>query len=203
MLTGKNNITEIRWHARGGQGAVTASKTLVEMVLPKDMYFQSFPEYGPERMGAPVQIFNRLSNSPISTYCSITAPDIVVVVDATLMDVVDFTSGLKTGGILIINTHLEPTDIKKSYKLHDYRIYTVDATHIALETIKRPFSNIPMLGALLKVTGLLEKKEAADFLQTSFSKKFPAKIVEKNVEAISRAFDEVKEEVKQNEKVGH
>ncbi len=194
-----NNITEIRWHARGGQGAVTASKTLVEMVLPKGMYFQSFPEYGPERMGAPVQIFNRISPSPISIYCAITEPDIVVVVDDTLMDVVNVTSGLKSGGTIVINTHMEPAEVNKLYKLQDYHLYTLDATHIALETIKRPFSNIPMLGALISITNLLGKEEASEFLKSSFGKKFPEKIVERNIEALTRAF----EEVKYDEKVGN
>ena len=198
-MTEANNITEIRWHARGGQGAVTASKTLVEMVLPKDMYFQSFPEYGPERMGAPVQIFNRISPSPISVYCGITEPDIVMVVDSTLMDVVDVTSGLKSGGTIVINTHLAPEEINRLYNLDDYRLFTLDATHIALDTIKRPFSNIPMLGALLRVTELLEKEEASEILKQSFGKKFPPHIVEKNTEALSRAFEEVKE----HEKVGN
>ena len=198
-MTESNNITEIRWHARGGQGAVTASKTLVEMVLPKGMYFQSFPEYGPERMGAPVQIFNRISPKPISVYSGITEPDIVVVVDSTLMDVVDVTSGLKPGGSIVINTHLEPEEISKMYNLQDYRLYTLDATRIALETIKRPFSNIPMLGALIKVTNQLGKDEAAEFLKESFGKKFPSNVVEKNIEALTRAFEEVKE----HEKVGY
>lgn len=193
------DITEIRWHARGGQGAVTASKTLVEMLLPKGMYFQSFPEYGPERMGAPVQIFNRISPAQISVYCGITEPDIVIVVDSTLMEVVDVTSGLKKGGTLIINTHREPSEICKLHNLEDYSLYTLDATHIALEAIGRPFSNIPMLGGLLKVTGLLEKEEALEFLKLSFGKKFPPKIVDKNMEALGRAY----EEVRHYEKVGH
>lgn len=193
------DITEIRWHARGGQGAVTASKTLVEMLLPKGMYFQSFPEYGPERMGAPVQVFNRISPSQISVYCGITDPDIVVVVDSTLMGVVDVTSGLKDGGTLIVNTHLEPSRIRSTHKLEDYNLYTVDATHIALEAIGRPFANVPMLGALLKVTGLLNKEESLEYLKLSFVKKYPPKIVDKNLEALSRAY----EEVRHYEKVGY
>ena len=186
------DITEMRWHARGGQGAVTASKTLVEMLLQKGMYFQSFPEYGPERMGAPVQVFNRISPDQISIYCSITEPDIVIVVDATLMSVVDVTAGLKDGGTIIINTHHDPASVNSEFKLDSYRLFTLDATHIALDTMGKPFSNIPMLGGLLKATGLLEKEEALNYLKDSFTKKFPAKVVDKNLEALKRAYEEVK-----------
>ena len=126
MECSNNKVTEIRWHARGGQGAVTASKTLVEMILPKNMYFQSFPEYGPERMGAPIQVFNRISSSPISVYCGITDPDVILVLDTTLMDVLDVTSGLKKNGIIIVNTSLNPNELSEAYGLQDYRclLYT-------------------------------------------------------------------------------
>ena len=191
-MSSNNGLTEIRWHARGGQGAVTAAKTLVEMVLPKGWHFQAFPEYGPERMGAPIQIFNRISPEPISTYCGITEPDIVVVVDDSLMEVVDVTAGLKPGGTIIVNTHLSPEELKKRYHFHDYELYTLDATHIAMEVIGRPFANVPMLGALLYVTGTLSQQEAADFLRQSFGKRFPEKIVEKNVTALTRAYEEVR-----------
>jgi len=187
-----NNLTEIRWHARGGQGAVTAAKTLVEMILPKGLYFQAFPEYGPERMGAPIQIFNRISPEPIFTYCGVTEPDIVVVVDDSLMEVVDVTRGLKKGGTLVVNTHLEPEELKKLYSLGDYELYTLDATHLAMEIIGRPFANVPMLGALLFVTELMKKDEAGDILRESFSKRFPEKVVEKNVTTLTRAYEEVK-----------
>ncbi len=191
-MSSKNGLTEIRWHARGGQGAVTAAKTMVEMVLPKGWYFQAFPEYGPERMGAPIQIFNRISPEPISTYCGITEPDIVVVVDDSLLEIVDVTAGLKPGGTLLVNTHLSPEDLKKKYQLEDYQLYTLDATHISMEVIGRPFANVPMLGALLNITGTLDLEEAADFLRKSFGKRFPEKIVEKNVSALTKAYEEVK-----------
>jgi len=187
-----DNLTEIRWHARGGQGAVTAAKTLVEMVLPKGLYFQAFPEYGPERMGAPIQIFNRISPEPISTYCGVTEPDIVLVVDDTLMEVVDVTAGLKDGGTIVVNTAMDPEEFKKQYPLNGYKLYTLDATHLAMEIIGRPFANVPMLGALLYVTGLMEKDEAGKILQESFGKRFPEKIVEKNVATLTRAYEEVK-----------
>lgn len=198
MQCPNNKVTEIRWHARGGQGAVTASKTLVEMILPKNMYFQSFPEFGPERMGAPIQVFNRISSSPITVYCGITTPDIVLILDVTLMDVVDVTSGLKKNGIIIMNTNLNPDVLSRIYGLRDYRPYTVDATHIALDVIGKPFANIPMLGAFLKITALLEKEEAIENLRSSFSKRYPSRIVDLNVKALERAY----KEVKLHEKVG-
>ncbi|NLI70139.1 MAG: pyruvate synthase [Firmicutes bacterium] len=198
MQCPNNEVTEIRWHARGGQGAVTASKTLVEMILPKNMYFQSFPEFGPERMGAPIQVFNRISSSPITVYCGITTPDIVLVLDVTLLDVVDVTSGLKKNGIIIVNTNLNPDMLSRIYGLQDYRPYTVDATRIALDTMGKPFANIPMLGAFLKITGLLEKEEAIENLRSSFSKRYPSRIVDMNVKALEHAY----KEVKLHEKVG-
>ncbi|RJX29468.1 MAG: pyruvate synthase [Dethiobacter sp.] len=189
-----DGVLEIRWHARGGQGAVTAAKTLAEMSLTKDMFFQAFPEYGPERMGAPIQCFNRLSKKKISTYCGITNPHIVVVVDPTLLDVVNITAGLDDDGILIINTTEDPKDIREKLSVNGRKIYTVDATHISLNKLGRFMPNIPMLGAVLKATGLLEKEEAKEFLRKSFDKKFSTKVVESNVKALEQAFEEVKEE---------
>lgn len=188
------DVLEIRWHARGGQGAVTAAKTLAEMSLTKNMYFQAFPEYGPERMGAPIQCFNRLSKNKISTYCGVTNPKMVVVVDPSLLDVVDFTAGLDDDGIIIINTNDAPAAIREKLKINGRKIFTVDATHISLNTLGRFMPNIPMLGAVLKTTKLLQKEEAAEFLKKAFDKKFSHKVVEKNLEALEQAFKEVKEE---------
>lgn len=189
-----NKLIEIRWHARGGQGAVTAAKTLAEMVLPKDLHFQAFPEYGPERMGAPIKIFNRISPEPINTYSGVDKPDMVVVVDATLLDFVDVTSGLKKGGIIIVNTGLDPGVISDSYPLEGFKLYTLDATHIALDTLGRPFANIPMLGAVLKITGLLSREDSLSYLEKSFARKFPPEIVKKNLDALNRAFEEVRQD---------
>ncbi len=190
----ENGLAEIRWHARGGQGAVTAAKTLAEMSLTKNMFFQAFPEYGPERMGAPIQCFNRLSTNRISTYCGITNPRMVVVVDPTLLDVVDVTAGLAMDGILIVNTDASPAELRKKLGLKGRKIYTVDATHISIDELGRFMPNIPVLGALLKVTELLSEEEAIAFLKESFGKKFSGKVVESNIRALQRAFKEVKEE---------
>ncbi len=189
-----DSVLEIRWHARGGQGAVTAAKTLAEMSLTKDMFFQAFPEYGPERMGAPIQCYNRLSKKPISTYCGITNPHIVVVVDPTLLDVVDITSGLDDDGIIIINTAEVPKNIREKLGVNGRKIFTVDATHISLKQLGRFMPNIPMLGAVLKATDLMEKDEAVTFIRKAFDKKFPPKVVESNIKALEQAFEEVKEE---------
>ena len=185
-------VMEIRWHARGGQGAVTAAKTLAEMSLTKDMFFQAFPEYGPERMGAPIQCFNRLSDKKISIYCGVTNPQIVLVIDNTLLDVVDITSGLDEDGIIIINTGLHPDEVRAKYNLVGRTLYTLDATHISLQELGKFMPNVPMLGALLKVTGLLTQEEAGDFLRNSFGKKFSSKVVDSNLAALNRAFGEVK-----------
>jgi pyruvate ferredoxin oxidoreductase gamma subunit len=187
-------VLEIRWHARGGQGAVTAAKTLAEMSLTKDMFFQAFPEYGPERMGAPIQCFNRLSKNKISTYCGVTNPQIVIVVDHTLLDIVDITAGLGDDGVIIVNSTAQPDQIRSKLNINGRKLYTIDATHISLEELRRFMPNIPMLGALLKITGLLTKEEAVTFLEDSFGKKFPPKVVESNVVALNRAFEEVKAE---------
>lgn len=194
MAVDIQGLTEIRWHARGGQGAVTAAKTLAEMSLVRDMFFQAFPEYGPERMGAPIRCFNRLSTNKISTYCGITNPQIVVVVDPTVMETVDVTEGVKDDGILIINTHYDPATIRKKTGVAGRKIYTIDATHISLDALGRFMPNIPMLGALLSVTGLLSKEEAIEFLTSSFGKKFPKKVVDSNIVALDRAYEEVKGE---------
>jgi len=189
-----DSVLEIRWHARGGQGAVTAAKTLAEMSLTKNLFFQAFPEYGPERMGAPIQCYNRLSKKPISTYCGITNPHIVVVVDPTLLDVVDITAGLADDGIVVLNTTEVPSSLREKLKVNGRKIYTVDATHISLNHLGRFMPNIPMLGAVLKTIGLLEKEEAKAFIRKSFDKKFSPKVVESNIKALEQAFEEVKEE---------
>ncbi len=185
------NVTEIRWHARGGQGAVTAAKMLAEMALSKGLYFQAFPEYGPERMGAPIQCFNRLSGEPIHTYCGVTSPSIVVIVDPTLCDVVDFTSGLAPGGRIAVNTGECPDTVKEKYNLHDYQVCTVDATRISMECLGRAMPNVPMLGALLKMTGLLTEEEAIGFISEYFGHKFPEKVIRGNIAALQAAFGEV------------
>ncbi|MDP2210860.1 MAG: 2-oxoacid:acceptor oxidoreductase family protein [Candidatus Aquicultor sp.] len=187
-------LTEIRWHARGGQGAVTAAKLLAETALSQGQYFQAFPEYGPERMGAPIQAFTRISSEPIHIRSSIANPEIVVVLDPTLLKAVDVTSGMHEDGVLIVNTDDEPKAIRKAMGLKGRTIFTVNATRIAQETIGRPIPNTPMMGALVKATGMMPLGNLTDYVRKSFGKKFSEEIIEGNVRAVERAYAEVKAE---------
>jgi pyruvate ferredoxin oxidoreductase gamma subunit len=187
-------LIEVRWHGRGGQGVVTAGKVLAESALDTGLYFQAFPEYGPERMGAPIQAFTRISDKPIDLHCQIENPDVVVVLDPTLLGTVKVTEGLKEGGILLVNTSGSPAEIRKQLDLPTGRVFTVDASHIAIETMGREITNTPMLGALVQVTGLFKVDDIVEQTRQRFGKKkMKADIVEANVTAIRRAAEEVKE----------
>jgi len=159
-------------------------------------YIQAFPEYGPERMGAPVASFNRLSDQPITLHCGITSPSIVLVLDPTLMDSVDVTAGLPADGKLIINTSLSPKEIRGQLNFKGGKVYTVDASKISKETIGREIPNTPMLGALVKVSAFLKIEEVLKDLEGKLKKKFASKleIVAGNLNAVKRAYQEVVEE---------
>ncbi|MEA1959484.1 MAG: 2-oxoacid:acceptor oxidoreductase family protein [Chloroflexota bacterium] len=190
----KDDLIEIRWHGRGGQGAVTASEILAEAALEEGKYFQAFPDYGPERMGAPVRAYTRVSISPIRQHCQITHPDAVVVLDPTLIGVVDFTEGLRDGGAVVINTTESPSSLKKRLKFKGGKLFTIDATRIAMDTIGRNIPNTPLIGAVLKVMGGLSKESVLDGLKKKMGSKVSAKLVQANVEAFERAYNEVKGE---------
>ncbi|MDI6822611.1 MAG: 2-oxoacid:acceptor oxidoreductase family protein [Actinomycetota bacterium] len=185
-------LVEIRWHGRGGQGAVTAAKFLAEAALAEGKYVQAFPEYGPERMGAPIQAFTRLSSDPIRTYCGIENPKVVVVLDPTLLNVIDVAQGLVEDGVLIVNTPEPPSRIKERLGLEKAKVYTVDASTIAHEELGRPIPNTPMIGALIKATEVLGLGSVTEHFQEVFADKFSPKVIEGNVKAIRRAFKEVK-----------
>jgi pyruvate ferredoxin oxidoreductase gamma subunit len=188
-------LTEIRWHGRGGQGAVTAAKMVAELALGQGKYFQAFPEYGPERSGAPIVAFTRVSDEPIQIYSGVEHPQIVVVLDPSLLDVVDVTKGAPEGAIVLVNSEMTPAELRQRYGLPDgYRYFTVPATRIATETIRRPIPNTPMVGALTRITGLFPIESVIEFLREDFSKKFPPKVVEGNIAAIRRAYEEVRGE---------
>lgn len=187
-------ILEIRWHGRGGQGAVTAAKLVAETALEQGKFFQGFPEYGAERMGAPIQAFTRISSEPIHLHCNVTNPQIVVVLDPTLLSVVNVADGLAQDGVLIINTGDEPGEIRKQLGLSAHRIFTVDASRIAQESIGKNIPNTPMLGALIRATGLMEIEQAVAYLKKSFGKKFSEEVIQGNVQALQRAYQEVKGE---------
>jgi pyruvate ferredoxin oxidoreductase gamma subunit len=190
------NLIEIRWHGRGGQGAKTAALLFADAALSEGKYIQAFPEYGPERMGAPVQSFNRLSDTPINIHCGIENPSIVVVLDPTLMDIVEVTKGLPEDGILLINTTETPSQIRKEKNIKGRKIYTVDASGISKETIGRNIPNTPMLGALIKATGLINYERMLEDTRKKLEKKFRSKpeMIDGNINAIKRAYEEVKSE---------
>ena len=190
-----NDMIEIRWHGRGGQGAKTASLLLADAAFNTGKYIQGFPEYGPERMGAPITAYNRISSSPIRIHSNIYEPDYVVVVDDTLLDSVDVTAGLKPEGAIVINTVKEDEDIKKSLKGYSGKVYKIDARKISMETLGKYFPNTPMLAAIIKVSKIMNEDDFLKDMQGSFKHKFAKKpeVIEGNMRAIEMALKEVKE----------
>lgn len=187
-------ITEIRWHGRGGQGAKTAALLLAESALEEGKYVQAFPEYGPERMGAPMQSFTRISETSISLHSHVRSPDAVVVLDSTLIDTVDVTLGLPEKGVILVNTPETPQAIRRKLGLDKGKVFTVDATSISLEILGKNLPNTPMLGALIKVSHLLNLDTVNSAIKQKFGKKFSSRLIEGNIEAIKKAYEEVKGE---------
>lgn len=188
-----SDIIEIRWHGRGGQGAKTAALLFAEAALATGKYVQGFPEYGPERMGAPVQSFNRLSDHPITLHCGITNPEYVVVLDTTLIRTVDVISGLSATGAIIVNTEKSAAEMKKELNFNG-RVFAIDASKIAKECFGKEIPNTPMMGALVKVTNFLDIDGVLEDTRKKLQKKFAHKpeIIEGNIKSIKRAFEEVK-----------
>jgi pyruvate ferredoxin oxidoreductase gamma subunit len=185
-------LTEIRWHARAGQGAVTAAKVVAETALSADQYMQAMPEYGPERMGAPIKAFTRISDEPIEIHNNIENPDVVVVLDESLLPIVDVTEGLKPDGFIIVNTCTPAADVKRALKVADtVTVATVDASGIAVDTIKRDIPNTPIVGALMKVTGVIDVEVFKGLLAKNLSKKFGQEMIDANFAAVDRAYKEV------------
>lgn len=188
------NLIEIRWHGRGGQGAKTASLLLADAAFNTGKYIQGFPEYGPERMGAPITAYNRISNSPITVHSNIYEPDYVVVVDDSLLESVDVTSGLKKSGAIVINSTKDAETLKKYLKGYQGGIYTIDARKVSMETLGRYFPNTPMLAAIVKVSGIMTEEAFLDDMIGSFKHKFAKKpeVIEGNMKALEMALKEVK-----------
>ena len=197
----KNGI-EIRWHGRGGQGAKTAALLLADVAFKTGRNVQGFPEYGPERMGAPITAYNRISEDVIRVHSNIYTPDYVVVVDETLLDSVDVTAGLKPEGAIIINTPKKREDVLD--KLHGYqgRVYTVDARRISVDTLGKNFPNSPMLATTVAVSKVMERDTFIQEMHASYQHKFAKKpeVIEGNIKALEMAFDEVEVYIKQDEK---
>lgn len=187
-------VVEIRWHGRGGQGAKTASLLLADAAFDTGKYIQGFPEYGPERMGAPITAYNRISDDKIAIHSNIYEPDYVVVIDETLLEAADVTSGLKENGAIIINTTKSPDEIRPLLKGYKGKVCTVDARTISVETLGRYFPNTPMLGAVVKVSNVMDENTFLDSMIGSFKHKFANKpeVIEGNMKAIERAMQEVK-----------
>ena len=185
-------LVEVTWHGRGGQGAKTASQFLGEAALETGKYIQAFPEYGPERAGAPIRAYTRISDEPIYIHSSITNPDIVVVIDPTLLGVVDVTEGMDKDAVLLVNSEKSPQEIRKLVKFNDGKVGTVDATKIALETLKLPMPNMPMLGAFLKVNSIVSIDELTAIVKSKFLKKIGEEKTNANIEGIKRAYNELK-----------
>lgn len=186
-------MIEIRWHGRGGQGAKTASLLLAEAAFNTGKYVQGFPEYGPERMGAPITAYNRISDEKITIHSNIYEPDYVVVVDETLIGSVDVTKGLKKDGAIIVNTSKSPEEVKKMLGNFDGKVYTIDARKISMECLGKYFPNIPVLGAVIKVTGIIPEEEAIKDMEGSLHHKFATKpdVIEGNLKAFVRGMQEV------------
>ncbi|MFO8035367.1 MAG: 2-oxoacid:acceptor oxidoreductase family protein [Anaerolineales bacterium] len=186
-------LTEIRWHGRGGQGVVTAGKLLAEAALGTEQYFQAFPDYGPERMGAPIRAFTRLSDQPITIHSQVETPDVVLVLDPTLLSSVPVAEGLVEDGVLVVNTALSPEEVREATGFKTGKVFTVDASHIAIEEMGREITNTPMLGALVKATGLISLDALIEELQAWFEKKISEKAIEANIRAMKRSAEEVVE----------
>jgi pyruvate ferredoxin oxidoreductase gamma subunit len=190
-----NNLIEIRWHGRGGQGAKTASLLLADAAFNTGKYIQGFPEYGPERMGAPITAYNRISDTPITIHSNIYEPYYVVVVDDTLLESVDVTAGLKDTGAIVINTTKPADYLKKALKGYNGSIYTIDARKVSMETLGKYFPNTPMLAAIVKITGVMTDEELLEDMKSSFKHKFAKKpeVIDGNMKALEMALSEVKE----------
>lgn len=189
-----DNLIEIRWHGRGGQGAKTASLLLADAAFNTGKYIQGFPEYGPERMGAPITAYNRISDTPITVHSNIYEPDYVVVVDDTLLESVPLTEGLKETGAIVINTTKSPEYLKEILKDYKGSIYTIDARKISIEALGKYFPNTPMLAAIVKVSEIMSDEALLEDMKGSFKHKFAKKpeVIEGNLKALELALKEVK-----------
>lgn len=187
----KTNGIEIRWHGRGGQGAKTAALLLADVCFKTGANVQGFPEYGPERMGAPITAFNRISKDEIRVHSNIYTPDLVVVVDETLLASVDVTAGLKEDGAIIINTDKSAEEVKPMLRGYAGEVYTVDARKISVAALGKYFPNSPMLAAAVAVSGVMEKEQFITEMRASYQHKFAKKpeVIEGNMKALTDTFE--------------
>ena len=193
MENGKKTV-EIRWHGRGGQGAKTACLLLADAAFSSGKHVQGFPEYGPERMGAPITAYNRISDTENLVHSNIYHPDYVVVVDETLLHSVDVTAGLSEDGAIIINSTREPEELRKQLKGYKGKVCAVDAEKISLETLGKNFPNTPMLAATVKVSNVIDNKKLLHDMEGSFRHKFATKpnVIDGNMKALQMSMEQVK-----------
>ena len=189
-----NEDTEIRWHGRGGQGTKTAAQLVAQVALEEGRYSQGFPEYGPERMGAPIRGFTRISNRPIRQHCPIERPDVVVVLDETLLALPAVADATSDDTVFVINTTAPPAEIREKLGRPGAKVYCIDATGISLDEIGRPIPNTPMIGALIKATECISLDAIKQDVEKKFMKKFGERVVQGNIRAIERAYEEVTSE---------
>ncbi|MCH5315824.1 MAG: 2-oxoacid:acceptor oxidoreductase family protein [Eubacterium sp.] len=189
-----SDLVEIRWHGRGGQGAKTAALLLADVAFKTGRYVQGFPEYGPERMGAPITAYNRISSDEIRVHSNIYEPDFVVVVDSGLLDVVDVTNGLKEEGAIVVNTSRPAEEIRAKLNGYKGKLYCINARKVSEACLGRYFPNTPMLAAIVKVSGVMDKETFFKEMEISFRHKFASKpeVIEGNMNALHMAFDELK-----------
>jgi pyruvate ferredoxin oxidoreductase gamma subunit len=185
---------EIRWHSRGGQGAKTGALVLAEAAMDEGKHIQGFAEYGPERMGAPMKAYNRISSSPITVHYGITNPNVIIILDTTLIGRADITQGLSEDGVIIVNTAESAADMRSKLGVEGQSIFTIDASRIARDNIGRDIPNTPMLGALLRVTNMMDVDGVIKGIRKKLGSKFRSEIVEGNVKAIKQAYEEVRGE---------
>lgn len=190
-----SNGFEIRWHGRGGQGAKTAALLLADVAFKTGKYVQGFPEYGPERMGAPITAYNRISDQPIRVHSNIYTPSLVAVVDETLLHSVDVTDGLKKEGAIIVNTAKDPEEIRPMLNGYEGKIYTIDARKISVEALGRYFPNSPMLAAVVAVGKIMERKVFLSEMRNSYQHKFAKKpeVIDGNMMALELTYDALKD----------
>ena len=186
-----NQTLEIRWHGRGGQGAKTAALLLADVAFKTGKYVQGFPEYGPERMGAPITAYNRISNNVIRVHSNIYTPDLVVVVDETLLDAVNVTAGLKENGSIIVNTDKDKEEILPKLKGYKGNVYTVDARKISVDALGKYFPNSPMLAAAVAVSKVMDKDTFINEMRASYQNKFAKKpeVIDGNMKALTMTFE--------------
>jgi 2-oxoacid:acceptor oxidoreductase gamma subunit (pyruvate/2-ketoisovalerate family) len=192
MLFGGSLLTlkEFRWHGRGGQGAWTASELLARAAIHEGKYIQSFPEFGPERMGAPVKAYTRISDEPIRLHCAVYNPNLAIVMDPTLLATVPVTEGLGETGILILNTPKDPKTMKEELKMTKGNVWTVPATEIAMRVLGRAITNTAMLGVVTRATGVVKMES----IEKALHERFPEPLAEKNMGVIKEAYKEAKPE---------